>query len=108
MCDEPARHFSHLSVVPTLFFSPIPPDLVSWFLSVFLRRSTLSNTPSPLLFVLFFFDEPAQLPIDWPVDGLSVIAGFYSEHPDSVNYAKPKAPLPLDQGTTLMSTQTVL
>lgn len=49
-----------------------------------------------------------QLPIDWTVDGLGVFAGFYSEPPDSVNWAKAKAPLSLDQGTTLMLPQTVL
>lgn len=93
MCDEPTIDISLIFLLYTL----PPDDRVSWFLSVFLRRSTLSSPPFPLLFVLFFFDEPAsarqagQLPIDWTVDGLSVFAGFHSEHPDSVKLSKAKS-----------------
>lgn len=69
-CDSPqqpihlrgarSRHFYNLSRVSTVFCLPSPyPTTSLGFSLCFLRRSTLSN-PSPMLFVLFYFDELAS------------------------------------------------
>lgn len=61
-CDSTYQFIdlSRLSLSLRCFFPPLSPESSSWFISVFLRCSTLRSPLFPLLFVLFFFDELAS------------------------------------------------
>lgn len=113
VCDEPAVD---ISLTPLLSLRSFPSPLLSVFLGLFLcfwGVLLCQALPFPCCLFSFFFDEPvsARKASSSPLIGWSMsrvfLPAFYSGRPGSVNWEKPKEPLSLDQGTALMSTQSV-
>lgn len=105
------RHFSHSFLV----FTPPSHPLSSWlcllvslcFWGVPLCQALLF----PLLFVLYFFDEPVSARqasssplIGWSMGCVFFLPASVAGVSGSINQVKPEEPLSLDQGTVLMLT----